>query len=66
MDMNTPYRALGAALGLWLSAVPTHDAHAGTGESRFVAREQDWRNGAIVYQVLVDRFAPPANLEAKR
>ena len=66
MDMNTPYRALGAALGLWLSAVPTNDAHAGTGESRFVAREQDWRNGAIVYQVLVDRFAPPANLEAKR
>jgi glycosidase len=29
-------------------------------------RERDWRNGAIVYQVLVDRFAPPANLEAKR
>lgn len=32
----------------------------------FDAREQDWRNGAIVYQVLVDRFVPPANLEAKR
>jgi len=32
----------------------------------FEAREQDWRNGAIVYQVHVDRFAPPANLEAKR
>jgi cyclomaltodextrinase len=29
-------------------------------------READWRNGAIVYQVLVDRFAPPADLEAKR
>jgi cyclomaltodextrinase / maltogenic alpha-amylase / neopullulanase len=29
-------------------------------------READWRNGAIVYQVLVDRFAPSANLEAKR
>ncbi|HEU4852113.1 MAG TPA: glycoside hydrolase family 13 protein [Telluria sp.] len=29
-------------------------------------REKDWRNGAIVYQVLVDRFAPSANLEAKR
>lgn len=29
-------------------------------------READWRNGAIVYQVIVDRFAPPANLEAKR
>ncbi len=32
----------------------------------FESREQDWRNGAIVYQVLVDRFVPPANLEAKR
>jgi glycosidase len=29
-------------------------------------READWRNGAIVYQVLVDRFAPSANLDAKR
>ncbi|MFN7694286.1 MAG: alpha-amylase family glycosyl hydrolase, partial [Burkholderiales bacterium] len=32
----------------------------------FATREQDWRNGAIVYQVLPDRFAPAANLEAKR
>ena len=32
----------------------------------FTQREQDWRNGAIVYQVLVDRFAPSANLDAKR
>lgn len=30
------------------------------------AREKDWRNGAIVYQVLVDRFAPSKNLEAKK
>jgi glycosidase len=29
-------------------------------------READWRNGAIVYQVLVDRFAPSAQLDAKR
>jgi glycosidase len=29
-------------------------------------RERDWRNGAIVYQVLVDRFVPSANLDAKR
>jgi glycosidase len=29
-------------------------------------READWRNGAIVYQVLVDRFVPSARLEAKR
>ncbi|MEP6504817.1 MAG: alpha-amylase family glycosyl hydrolase [Betaproteobacteria bacterium] len=32
----------------------------------FEARELDWRNGAVVYQVHVDRFAPPADLEAKR
>lgn len=32
----------------------------------FLDRERDWRNGAIVYQVLVDRFAPSAQLEAKR
>jgi cyclomaltodextrinase / maltogenic alpha-amylase / neopullulanase len=32
----------------------------------FEAREHDWRNGAVVYQVHVDRFAPSANLEAKR
>ena len=33
---------------------------------RYARREADWRNGAVVYQVLVDRFAPPADLEAKR
>lgn len=32
----------------------------------FEAREQDWRTGAVVYQVFVDRFAPPANLDARR
>ena len=32
----------------------------------FERRAADWRNGAVVYQVLVDRFAPPADLEAKR
>lgn len=29
-------------------------------------READWRNGPIVYQVLVDRFAPSATLDPKR
>ncbi len=29
-------------------------------------RERDWRNGAVVYQVIVDRFAPPTSLDAKR
>jgi cyclomaltodextrinase len=37
-------------------------AVAGTYE----ARERDWRQGAVVYQVLVDRFAPSADLAAKR
>jgi len=32
----------------------------------FEAREQDWRNGAVVYQVMADRFAPSATLEQKR
>lgn len=32
----------------------------------FDAREKDWRNGAIVYQVLVDRFAPSPRLEEKK
>ena len=32
----------------------------------FEAREADWRCGALVYQVLVDRFVPSANLDAKR
>ncbi len=37
-------------------------------ESRglYEAREADWRNGAVTYQVLVDRFAPASNLEAKQ
>lgn len=30
------------------------------------AREKDWRCGSVVYHVFVDRFAPSANLEAKR
>ncbi|HRK30642.1 MAG TPA: glycoside hydrolase family 13 protein [Tepidisphaeraceae bacterium] len=29
-------------------------------------RAADWRNGAIVYQVIVDRFAPSNKLDAKR
>jgi glycosidase len=32
----------------------------------YEARERDWRNGAVVYQVLVDRFAPSDHLDAKR
>lgn len=31
----------------------------------FLAREKDWRNGGIVYQIFVDRFVPSSNLKAK-
>jgi glycosidase len=37
-------------------------AQAGTFENR----ERDWRNGAVVYQIIVDRFVPSARLDAKR
>jgi glycosidase len=47
-------------LGLALLCANVHAA------SVYEQREQDWRNGAIVYQVIVDRFAPSANLDAKR
>ncbi len=47
------------AAGLY--ANDTDKALAGT----FAAREKDWRNGAIVYQVLVDRFAPSTRLTEK-
>ena len=29
-------------------------------------REKDWRIGAIIYQLFVDRFAPPDDFEAKK
>lgn len=32
----------------------------------FEQREQDWRNGPIVYQAIVDRFAPAQGVDAKR
>ncbi|MEZ6184591.1 MAG: alpha-amylase family glycosyl hydrolase [Planctomycetota bacterium] len=32
----------------------------------YAERERDWRCGPLVYQVLVDRFAPSARLEEKR
>ena len=33
--------------------------------NKFKLRENDWRNGALVYQVLVDRFNPSSHLESK-
>ena len=32
---------------------------------RYESRESDWRNGAVVYQLIVDPFSPRARLAAK-
>lgn len=47
-------------------AAPYANVHELARAEEWAARDADWRNGAVVYQVLLDRFAPPANLEAKR
>ena len=35
-------------------------------DNKYKSREKDWRNGAIVYQVLVDRFNLAKDLDAKK
>jgi len=51
----------------WAQPAPAKAAPARSAEAAdFQRRDADWRNGAIVYQVLIDRFAPAANLAAKR
>ncbi len=35
------------------------------GREEMVSRSRDWRNGAVVYQVMVDRFAPSTRIEEK-
>ena len=50
--------------------MPRHDAHDHhapdpADAAVYTSREADWRCGALIYQVLVDRFAPPADLAAK-
>lgn len=73
--MKTPIRAAMAALvacstmpALAQPAKPMDYAnpHDRAVAGRYEKREADWRNGPIVYQVLVDRFAPSATLDAKR
>lgn len=51
--------ALPAAAELW----PRRDQEK---VQELKERQTDWRNGAVVYQVFVDRFAPSRDLEAKR
>lgn len=36
------------------------------GSAVFAQRAKDWRIGAVVYQVFVDRFAPTADIESKK
>ncbi|MDH4288822.1 MAG: glycoside hydrolase family 13 protein [Aquincola sp.] len=62
---------LAAALALTaLAQTPVGTSYANSYDHQVAGvydkRETDWRNGAVVYQVLVDRFAPSAHLEAKR
>jgi glycosidase len=45
-----------------IAATLTQAAAAGP----FEDRERDWRNGAVVYQIIVDRFVPSDRLDAKR
>ncbi len=60
--------ALLALLALAVASCASHRPQAAPAPApdRFAQRAADWRNGAVVYQVIVDRFAPPADLEAKR
>jgi len=65
---------------LWIAAIMTmisvattaqeitsHDSiHDKRRAEIFAARDADWRNGPIVYQVIVDRFAPSLDLNAKK
>lgn len=41
--------------------VRVSDLSSDRSSSAFAARRADWRNGPVVYQVFVDRFAPPAD-----
>lgn len=65
--MKRPHRILVCNFLLGCQAVVlAAGALAATEPANYDKRERDWRNGAIVYQVLVDRFVPSANLDAKR
>jgi glycosidase len=65
--MKRPYHVIFLKLLLALQgACLASSSLAATESTNFEKRERDWRNGAIVYQVLVDRYVPSARLEAKR
>lgn len=56
----------GQALALTAALTVPGAVCAAPPPDKYEQREQDWRHGAVVYQILVDRFAPPAKLESKR
>jgi glycosidase len=35
-------------------------------DQQLAQRRNDWRNGAVVYQILVDRFSPPTDLKQRQ
>ena len=45
---------------------PFATAHDRAVAGRYEQRAADWRLGAVVYQVMVDRFVAPTDLESKR
>jgi glycosidase len=64
-------KSLNTLLTVTLALIATGLSASALAQTRFnpsvyTARENDWRNGAVVYQILVDRFAPSSRLEAKR
>jgi cyclomaltodextrinase / maltogenic alpha-amylase / neopullulanase len=70
MKMKKSAVAAALALGFVMSANAQTSPYANQYDKavagKFEKRERDWRNGPVVYQVLVDRFAPSANLDAKK
>ncbi len=60
--VSSPLRAC----ALLASSLAFAASAAADAPSRYDRRAQDWRNGAVVYQIIIDRFAPSADLEAKR
>lgn len=69
LSMATTAAAAALSVGAWAQTANTMN-YANRYDQQvagvYEKREADWRNGALIYQVLVDRFAPSANLDAKR
>ena len=68
MRQSKNWRGAASTFASVLAAMSTSTVLAAEPASAavFEARERDWRNGAVVYQVMVDRFAPSVRLTEKR